>query len=499
MKFPSCFFLLFGFCHLSVFSQEAVKAVVLDSISQQPVPFATISVSSNFGAVSNEYGEFQLNLTETKGILLTIQCMGYESKSVSAEDLSSTVLLSPKSIELKEVWVLNKEYTAEEVVEKIKENLRKNYPANLTTKNTFFSRTSFDTKVLKHDFKVKKTSIPELNQRFVDSVMNVIPKQNDHHIEILGNFYADENTEKLAIIKASRLYDKEKEISTKNFEKRLKEIAQKHIKRDSYFKIKSGWIGGKADLDSAFFDDEELRQSEALTEAQKEVEEKRKTAFLKNNKREISRLVKDDFLSKDSKLNFIQKSGKYEFEMEDYTFLNDDFVCKLTFTPKNKADFEGVIYVNTSDFAILRVDYKNVQSLRKVKLLGVSYNQYLKSGTLIYSQNEEGNYLLRYAESKEGSKIGMDRPLMIIEKNKQTKGRRKQNELDADIHLVLVDETKQELVVFDAQQISKSEFENFKENPQVAPVYLPKYDPDFWKDYNIIEPNQAIRNFKIIE
>ena len=81
--------------------------------------------------------------------------------------------------------------------------------------------------------------------------------------------------------------------------------------------------------------------------------------------------------------------------MEDYSFLNDEFVYKITFTPKRKEDFKGTIYVNTDDFAIVRIDYENVKVLNSFKLFGLSHTRNLKKGTLIYSKNEAEKYTLK--------------------------------------------------------------------------------------------------------
>ena len=56
-----------------------------------------------------------------------------------------------------------------------------------------------------------------------------------------------------------------------------------------------------------------------------------------------------------------------------------------------------------------------------------------------------------------------------------------------------------ELVVFENESIAETQFNDFTEKANVNPTYLPKYDPDFWKGYNVIEPNQAIKDFKSIE
>ena len=54
---------------------------------------------------------------------------------------------------------------------------------------------------------------------------------------------------------------------------------------------------------------------------------------------------------------------------------------------------------------------------------------------------------------------------------------------------------KHEIIVFDTEPISNTAYEAFIENNPVLPTYMPSYNPEFWKGYTIIEPNQAIREF----
>ncbi len=485
---------------------QSINAKLLDSISQVPIPFATISINNDSGVISNNTGEFSLYLNKkaSKKDSLTIRCLGYESKRFLIKTFhDSIVLLSPKSIELDEVLLSNKNYSTEEIIEKVKENLSHNYDFNFI-KSKLFYRSSYFTKILKNDVTIKKTTIPEFNQEFIDSLIKAMPKNSANYTEILANIYGKTGvieSQKLDIIKASNLYDKSNEITFDGYEEKLNNIIKKHVKRDSYFKIKSGIFGTKQDIDSTFFDGEktEPNETDAFIEEKKKQEQERKKHFLKYRKESISYLQRNSFLFEDSFLNFLEKPNRYIFKLEDYSFLNDDFVYKISFTPKRREDFKGMIYINTEDFAIVRVDYENVKALKSFSLLGVSYKSYLKKGTLIYAKNASNVYALKYADVEEGNRFGIKRPLKIIEKNKHTKGRRKQNELSSDIHFILSNKEKKELVVFENSPITETVFTNFEEKPQVEPVYLPKYDPEFWKGYNVIEPNQAIKDFKSIE
>lgn len=500
--------LILAICCLTVFSakaQRTISAVIVDSTKQEPIPFATILIDEKIGVISNDKGEFNITInrkiSETDSLF--ISCLGYEQKQFAIQSFTDSIIsLSTKNIDLSEVFITNKNYTIDEILDKVKEGLKTNYDFGFTKRKLFY-RESYYTNMLKMDVKIEETTIPEFNQAFVDSIIRSVPRNTDQHTEVLGELYGKikpSTPQKMAILKASRLYDKESEVTFENYEKRFNEIIRKHVKRDSYFKIKSGWFGTKEEVDSSFFvDKKEEKETAEFIEKKKEQEAKRKANFLNWKKGSIHYFENANFLDEDSDLNFIEISNRYEFEMQNFAYFNNEFVYTISFKPKRSEDFEGTLYINTQDFAIVRVDYKNVKPLRKFGLLGISINEYLKEGTFIFQKNANEKYTLKYADESNGQQVGIKRPLKIIEKNKNVKGRRKQNELAADIHFIVRNIDKKELIIFETDSITETDFTNFTEVPNVTPTYLPAYDPEFWKGYNIIEPNQAIKDFKIIE
>ncbi|TYA74820.1 carboxypeptidase-like regulatory domain-containing protein [Seonamhaeicola marinus] len=498
-------------CLISIsfsFAQKSISAKLIDSTTQKPIPYANVSFGKKSGVISNANGVFQIHFKKKlkKTDSLLISCMGYEPKSISVQKFSDSILiLKPQSIELDEVLVSNKTYTALEIIEKAEENLAKNYDFNFRKKKLFFRESNFNN-IRKNSIKVKESTIPEFNQAFMDSIMRIMPKNASDHVEILGELYTksgEDGFRKLDILKASHLYDKNLEVSFEGLEERFNTIFRKHIKRDSYFKIKSGIFGTKEAIDSTMFESAEDRkeheETNAFIEEKKKIEAERKKNFSKYRKTNIADLEKASFTFEDSHLNFLEKSRKYKFEILDYLFIGDAFAYKISFTPKRSAEYKGVVYVNTDDFAIIRVDYQNVKLLKNFRLLGISYQEKVHKGTLIYSKNDSGVYSLKYAEATKTNSFGVKRPLKIIEKNKNVKGRRKQNELSTDLHFAMSNTNKKELVVFENHTISDTSFNAFKEKPNVTPTYLPDYDPKFWEGYNVIEPNQAIKDFKSIE
>ena len=489
------------------YGQQTYSSTLLDAKTKQAVPFATIQFNAKTGVISNDNGEF--NITITRKIKATdslhISCLGYEEKQISLLNFNNDkIYLTSRTVDLSEVLVTNKNYTIDEILDKIKENLELNYDLNYNKRKLFY-RTSYYNEMDKYDIKLERSTIPEFNQKFVDSLLHIMPKTNSSHTEILGELYGKieaHTHQKLNILKACRLYDKSKDINLDNYEKRFNDIFKKHVKRDSYFKIKSGWFSVKEDIDPSLFgeDQEENQQvSEALLTEQKRKDSIKNIGFLYWKNMQIHNFENNNFIDEDNDLNFIHKSRRYEFEIADYAYINDMFVYVISFRPKRSEDFSGTMYVNTEDFAVIRVDYKNVKPLSKFSLLGISMKKYLKEGTIIFEKNDNEKYSLKYRDETLGQVVGIKRPLKIVEKNKHVKGRRKQNELKGDIHFIVRNIEKTELIVFETDAITESDFKTLTQTAFTEPTQLNQYDPEFWKGYNIIEPNKAIKEFKTLE
>lgn len=509
MKINQIIITLTFFVSISIHAQKTYSSKLLDSTTQKPIPFATIQFNSKTGVITNDNGEFSITIKRAikSDDYFIINCLGYKEKKIQILNYNNeTIYLKQQSVDLDEVYITNKEYTIDEILEKIKESLNTNYDFSYTKRKLFF-RESYYTKIDKSDVKLKKSTIPEINQQLIDSLLRDIPKENGDHTEILGELYGKiepQQFQKMEIFKATRLHDEANDINLDNYEKKFNAIFKKHVKRDSYFKIKSGWFSTKEEIDSTLYGDQQaIEKDDAMTQqllAEKRKKDSlRKTGFLKWRKLVIHQKTNDNFIDEDNDLNFIHKSRRYEFKIKDYVYMNGLFVYVITFEPKRKEDFKGTMYVNTDDFAVVRVDYENVKPLSTFSLLGISMKKYLKQGTIIFQKNENDKYSLKYMDETFGEQVGIKRPIKIIEKNKNVKGRRQQNMVRGDIHFIVRNIEKTELIVFETETITETDFKNFKEKANVLPTYLNKYDPDFWKGYNIIEPNQAIKEFKIIE
>ena len=58
-------------------------------------------------------------------------------------------------------------------------------------------------------------------------------------------------------------------------------------------------------------------------------------------------------------------------------------------------------------------------------------------------------------------------------------------------------QTKVQYIVLSDSISSKSEYDQIIDKEANLPIKVIEYDPNFWSDYNIIEPTQILKEFKI--
>ena len=102
---------------------------------------------------------------------------------------------------------------------------------------------------------------------------------------------------------------------------------------------------------------------------------------------------------------------------------------------------------------------------------------------MILSKYDNKKYSLSYSKINFGRRVGFDRPIKLIEKNKNVKGRRKQNEISFRMDIVSDEKSTTELQVFESRKISKDKFEEIKTNNDVMPEYLEDFTKNFWEEF----------------
>ena len=464
-------------------SSQSLNIQIIDSISGQPIPYSNIYFSNNNGLISNENGSFELIKSQLKeNDSMHISMLGYKKSSFLINDFNDTLIkLVQSPIKLSDVILTNKKLSSEEIISKVVENIDKNYEKEFTENKIYLSRKS-NSSTEKFIINKFKSTVPEINQSLIDSLLANLAKENNSGLETLAYYYRtfnDDIQKKIKIIKSRETYNKDGEV-LESINKKMEEAFKNELKPDSYYKIKSGIFGGDLELDG--LEEVDSTNTESIKKFQ-EKEIKEKDDFAKNQIRVINRFYNFLFFQKESPLNFILKPNKYIFSEPKIDILGNDLVYKMEANPKGRGKYSGVLYINPDDYAIVRIDFRNIKPVYNIKLLGVFVNIYQRDGKMILSKYDNEKYSLSYAKINFGQRAGFDRPIKLIEKNKNVKGRRKQNEISFRMDLIFDEKSITELQVFESKKISESEFENIKNKNDVTPDYLEEFTTNFWEEF----------------
>ena len=472
----------FLFFPLKTISQS-LNIQIIDSLSEEPIPYSNIFFSNNNGLISNENGSFELiksQLIENDSMYVSM--IGYNKKSFFLNDFNDSLIkLVESPIKLSDVVLTNKELSTEEIISNVTENIENNYERGFTENKIYLSRKS-NTSNERFIINKFKSTVPEINKSLIDSLLANLAKENNSGLETLAYYYRSFDYDfknRIKIIKSRETYNKEGEV-LESINKKMEEAFKNELKADSYFKIKSGIFGG--DLDVEGLEEIDSTNVESIKKFE-EKEIKEKDDFANNQIRAINRLYNSLFFEKDSYLNFILKPRKYIFSEPKIDVLGNDLVYIIDARPKGRGKYSGRLYINTEDFALVRIDFKNIKTVYNLKLLGIFVNIYLRDGKMIFSKYGNKKYSLSYSKINFGRRVGFDRPIKLIEKNKNVKGRRKQNEISFRMDIVSDEKSTTEMQVFESVKISKEKFENIKNKNEVMPEYLEEFTTNFWEEF----------------
>ena len=477
------YFLLLVLISFNIKAQSK-KIKIIDSISFEPVPFATIFFSNNNGIISDEDGLFELIPEQySKKDSLFISSMGFEPKQFSLDIFNDSIIkLVPKTISLKNVVVTNNQLSSNEIIDSVKLYIDKNYNFNITENKLFF-RQEFNQELEKFKLNKFKSTIKDLNEESMDSMTNNLPKKSKNELESLSYYYESSyDVPKIKLIKSRRTKDDNESDLSKSLGDKLEKSLRENLKSNSYFKIRSGWLPFSGDLTFNGLWEIDSTNQDQLNKL-KEEEIKRKESFSIGQKGRIQSVYLKSFFNPNSDLNFILKSKNYIFSDSELTYLGNELVYVIECYPKRGDKYKGTIYVNSDDYAVVRIDYENIKPLSKFKLLGVSFSSNLEKGRMVFSKFENEKYSLSYYQNSRGNKISIKRPFKIIEKNKFVKGRKKQNQISAKLDFASSSIYNTELQVFRVRSIDETRFEEIDEKNQVLPIYLEEFKKDFWVDF----------------
>lgn len=478
---------LFGSIY-SNFAQQVAGKVLTKT--NEPIPFATIQIGPNYGVITNEEGSFSI---ETEGFKASdsvyISCLGFERKGLVLEEFSSKIYKLDEQVnELHEVYVTNRPLTIDSIMYYVNRNLKKNYRPELVRYDVFSRRTEYI--VGKDaDFEInkstgfKKKQLEAFNKDFDGLEKKLVNNKSKQYTEFVGTlFIKDKETSKLKVDKAIRLLDERNDQSVEKLAEKGQELILKHLDKDKVYTVKSGWF--------------KVSDSVSLKENNNKMDDTiNSLKFIRNM---VHKMVEEHGFSSKTILNFITDTRKYEYEIKDITFIGSEMVYVISYAPRrSSADFEGTFYVSHETFAILKADYKFAkgrigEKLNLKLLLGVKYIEQNKKGSVIYKKHKEGYYYPNYMTDQLDRYFYVDRPIKFKDNNSSEK-------VSFDFKVEGVFKEKNEILVMDESQISISEFNATKEKRKIDYETLKAFDPNYWKDYNVLEPLKEMKEFKVID
>jgi len=484
--------LLLAILAILLFPIHAAAQVITGTVTdeqKQPIAYASVQIGPAYGVVSNTEGVFVIDTKDKKADDKVIfSCIGFESLTIPLSDLKAgNYVLKEQVNVLDEVFITNKKYTPTELLAKVMENASKNY-ASEPVKQTFFLRRTNENKMLDGNFELVKSSlenkatIKNLNKELEEALKKGKGQRSEDYSESYGFLYTENNQSKLAVEKAIVLKNREKDISGDQLNSKVMAIIGKHLEPGATYKVKSGIIP---------IDDDWKVDS-----PKKDAQPESKTSYLRGIVGNLSSFNK--FYANED-LDFLTEYKRYNYTLEGYATYNDETIYIIDFKPaRGSAHYFGKIYVNAFDFAVVKLEYNLVdgENEHKVNLklvLGVKMIQDRTKVSATFSKNEAGHYAVNFVKRQEGTYAYFDRSLKFT-KNKVSKDE-EDKMLKIDMMVEIDQITTSELFIIEKAHITADVFKAFTEKEKYDVNYIAKYDPSIWKNYNVLAPVEAIKNY----
>ena len=468
---------------------QTLSGTVIDQETKETVPFANVLIGDSYGVITNSEGKFEIAIDQFKpSDSLVFSFLGYARQAIAIKDFpQDKIYLTPSIDNLDEVYLIDKNLDVSKILERVNENILKNY-GDKYQKWTVFQRSKttndakdLEFKISKADFIDKKT-LKELNQDLVSGIKQSKNNTSNIYVDTYFELYKNpENTVKLSLQKGTKLFNREKNNSMENIQTRAMTTIAEKLNSANTFRVRSGVLplGDSISLKTMF-------------------SSKNDSLDIESKSKQISRILDNYNFDKHSDFNFITDFKKYNYTIANAFNYNNELVYVLQFEPaKNSANYSGELYVSADTYAVLKVKYKIADGRkgRKVNLkllLGFKYEELSKEVMVIFNKNLDEIYVPKYIKTTTQNYSYFDRSLTFIE-NAPKKERIK---LKLDILSEAIVSEENEILIIDSEVISESEYSNFKQDEKGLIETISKYDPEIWAQYNIISPNQAIKDFE---
>ena len=468
----------------SINTNTILSGTILNE-NKVPLPYVNIiSINTGKGTISNENGRFSININTLNDTnTIRFQCIGYKTKNYNIENLKSNsiILLSENIYDLDEILIISTTQDPAEIVRNILKNKNLNYN-NITKKEQVFIRERSNADILKLKLNYNKNTISEITPKMIRLVEKNSPKHNQSYSDLLTDIYIKESDLKFNPIKIVELKKDENEELERIGETFRKLI--KDTKKDEFWRVKTGILSDR--LTNKDNDSLEIDSSNTIS-----------IDAYKNN---IQGYLDYATFKDKKKWEFLHKTDKYNFEIIGGTTVNSENVYVIDFSPKEKGLFLGRLYISIENYALIRADYEYAPNKlgKEIQIFGFGYSETNFSGS-IYFEKDANKYNLKYFSFQNTKKISVERQVALQKMKKRLLINKKLKEIKIGVDMLMEINEAIELLVIDQVKISDIVFDNFIEKKHVNVDYVNQFDKNLWRNHNIIEPTQKMKEYKKVK
>lgn len=467
---------------------QHTTGTIIDSQTNETIPFATVQIGENYGVITNSEGVFDINTQRFQSTdSLIISFLGYEQKAIALKDYNNeTIVLEQATNTLGNVYLLNKNINPLSILDSVRKNIPTNYKG-ATVKLSVFERNRMTSKPIDIEYAIKKadfipkSTLKEFNNSFEQLSSATKLRTSNMYRDSFMELYVDgTDSMKLDVKKTTKLFNRAKSGSNEVLQRKAIDLVIDKLKSSNTFKLRSGIIPLE---DSLSLKDISTRRTDTLRTSEK--------------KSTLQGILKKYGFGATSDFNFIFEPKKYTYEITGAIDYADEMVYIITFEPdKNSAKYSGEMYVGASSYAVHKLDYqlapgKTGPSINLKLLLGIKFKETDNSALVLYQKLPDGTYIPKFIKTTSERYTYFDRSLTFIE-NAPRKDRIK-------LKLGLLSESnvaeENQLLVLDMNAISKSTYQGFIQPKEQLIETIEKYNPSLWKEYTTIAPDVAIKEF----
>ena len=490
-------------------SEKIIRGKIFDFETNAPLPFANISIlGKNIGTVSNSDGYFIFYIRNVSQYdTICFSYLGYETLKLHVLQLidSIDISLHPIACELNEVLVSNKNLTAKEIVELTYQNFKSNHSSPSIKQKVFFHRFITTNLPSKKAITLLRSDVPNVNKDFFRELSNSLNcKFVDYQDALFYRYYTHDSI-KLVPLKGISIDENSETESRKLLEKKIELIATKlddwSKETKNYYKMRSGIfsikLDTKNDVDTTSSKNSNTKGNIDTLE-NKELRDKNyhyiRTSTVNS---EINKVIHKYTNVESENLEFINNTRKYNYKLVGLTNNNYDPAYIISFSPKKRGLFEGEMYISTSSYAILQLDYNYLEgkSSQKFHLLGLGHSVNFKKGHIIFEKGEL-NYFIKYINVEKDESMSVDRNICLVRKKKRTFIDKKLNEIKVSINLKVEIKNKFELLVLEREEINSNIILKISQPKFMKYKKEESYSLEFLRDGSLVAPTLELRKYR---